>query len=130
MATNINSVANNFEARTIDVANFKHIDHIAAACGLLLKYDFEEAVYYYARTLRRLTAEAGATRKFNVTVTIAFLGLIKERMTTTPHETFEEFMAVNTDLVTKNPLLQWYSTKRLNSDMARNTFLLPDKLVS
>ncbi|PHQ67664.1 MAG: hypothetical protein COB92_03645 [Robiginitomaculum sp.] len=130
MATNINSIANDFEARTIDVAHFKHIDHIAAACGLLLKYDFEEAAYHYARTLRILTIEAGATRKFNVTVTIAFLGLIKERMITTPHETFEEFMTANTDLITKNPLLQWYSTNRLNSDMARNTFLLPDKLAS
>ena len=130
MTTDINSIANNFEARTVDVAKFKHIDHIAAACGLLLKYDFEEAAYHYARTLRSLTAEAGAAHKFNVTVTIAFLGLIKERMMTTPHETFEEFMAVNTDLITQKPLSRWYSANRLKSNMARNTFLLPDNLSS
>ena len=55
-----------------------------------------------------------------------FISLIAERMATTEHRNYDEFIARNGDLKSKDVLRRWYSPDRLNSDAARRVFLLPD----
>ena len=39
---------------------------------------------------------------------------------------FESFAVTNPDLMQKSALARWYAPERLNSDLARRAFLLPD----
>ena len=108
------------------VITFSHADHVGVAYEMLRNHDFLNASVKYAECISTIATKAGAARKFNTTITLAFLSLIAERMQTTPHDGFDEFISNNQDLVTGNPLDAWYSPERLQSDLARTVFLLPD----
>ena len=47
-------------------------------------------------------------------------------MQATRHDTFDAFMEQNQDLLSRNVLAKWYSSERLQSDLARSVFLMPD----
>ena len=126
MSTSTQDLARAFEAGALDPAAFLHRDHVAVACDMLLRYDFLEATARYAAGLRSLAATAGVPEKFNATITLAFLSLIAERMRTTEHADYDDFIARNRDLLSKDLLGEWYSPERLRSDLARRVFLLPD----
>ncbi len=53
------------------------------------------------------------------------MSLIAERMHTTTHGNYEDFIFENGDLLDKAVLKRWYSTTRLQSDVARRVFLMP-----
>ncbi len=125
MKANLEELVKKFEAGRINNTTFKHYEHVAVAYGLLSKYLFEEATYIYARIIRKMAEEAGAKDKFNVTITFAFMGVIAERMETKSFDHFEAFIESNSDLLEKNILQNWYSTKKLNSQLARNVLVLP-----
>jgi len=116
-----------FEAGTLAPQDFTHVDHIGVACQMLLRYEFLDAAQRYGRALRDLAARAGAPEKFNVTITLAFLGLLSERMVETAHESFSEFLEKNPDLTSRSLLATWYSEGRIASEEARQRFLLPDR---
>lgn len=128
MTARTRDLARAFEAGALDPAAFAHRDHVAVACDMLRRYDFMEATARYAAGLRFLAAKAGAPEKFNATVTLAFLSLIAERMRTSEHADYDDFIARNRDLLSKDLLGAWYSPERLRSDLARGVFLLPDAL--
>ena len=115
-----------FERCEIDAGSFRHIDHIGVAYDLLGRYDFLDASMIYCKCINRIATEAGAAQKFNTTITLAFLSLIAERLDASQPENFEEFIADNQDLLSKNVLAKRYSSERLASDLARTAFLLPD----
>ena len=76
--------------------------------------------------LKTIAAKAGHAEAFNLTVTLAFLALIGERMASQEAPDFEAFAARNPDLLEKGVLRRWYPAQRLSSTLARRTFLLPD----
>jgi len=115
-----------FEARDLDPGGFRHLHHVAVAYEMLRKYDFMEAAARYADNIRDIADKAGAVGKFNATITFAYMSLIAERMATTEHGTYEEFIARNPDLGSKHVLSKWYAPERLQSDLARSIVLLPD----
>jgi len=121
------ALASQFEAESLDAASFSHVDHIGVACQMLQRYDFLDAAVRYCRALRNIAAKAGAPDKFNMTVTLAFLSLLSERMAVTPHSSFAEFLDKNEDLSSRSLLGSWYSADRLDSAKARETFLMPDR---
>ncbi len=114
-----------FEAHAIDNATFGHAEHVQVAYDLLRKYDFIDAAAIYAKGIRALAANAGAPDKFNLTITYAFMSLIAERLSKTQADDFESFAQENADLMAKTVLNQWYSSERLNTQLARDIFLLP-----
>ena len=115
-----------FETQQINPAEFRHVDHVAVAYAMLRRYDFIEATARYADTIRAIATKAGAPKKFNTTITLAFMSLIAERMETTGHLGYEDFITQNQDLLAKEILAHWYSPERLQSDLARQIFLMPD----
>ena len=115
-----------FEAQEIDNTAFHHADHVRVAFDLLRKYDFIDAASIYAKGIRALATKAGAPRKFNLTITYAFISLIAERMDSNPSVTFDAFVVRNSDLMSKDVLMRWYDRDRLNADKARSIFLLPN----
>lgn len=125
-AVQISEITRAFEAHAIDNTTFAHAEHIQVAFDLLRKYDFIDAAAIYAKGIRTLATNAGAPGKFNLTITYAFMSLIAERMAGNSDQNFNEFVSENPDLMSKNVLGKWYGNDRLNSDLARGVFLLPD----
>lgn len=116
-----------FEAQDLDPAAFRHADHIAVAYEMLGKYDFLQATARYGESLNAIATKAGAADKFNTTITIAFMGLIAERMSRCTTKNSGDFIAQNPDLLSGDILETHYSPERLKSDLARRVFLLPDR---
>ncbi|MFK8015481.1 MAG: hypothetical protein AB8G17_08565 [Gammaproteobacteria bacterium] len=123
-------LARQLEAGTVDAAAFGHAEHVAAGYALLRRYPFEDAALRYARGIRSLARAAGAPDKFHMTVTLAFLSLIGERLTVTKASNFAEFAAANADLLSASCLDKWYTSARLDCPTARRTFVLPDRTAS
>ncbi len=112
----------------IDPAAFPHREHVRMAFEMLRRHAFVEAALHYSRALRTLTARVGKPEKFHQTVTVAFLSLVAERMQAQAPCEFDEFAAANPELLDKSVLDRLYSAKRLSSEAARTTFLLPEPL--
>jgi len=123
-------MAERFEARTLDASRFSHVDHIGVACHMLQKYPFLDAAQKYGSALRDIATEAGVPEKFNTTLTLAFLGVLAERMADTPHDSFKDFLEKNPDLRSRTLMDTWYSQSRIASGRARKSFLMPDRYVA
>ena len=95
---------------------------------MLRKYDFLDAVANYGKSLNAIATNAGAPEKFNTTITVAFMGLIAERMNATSCTGFQDFISQNKDLLSKDVLAQWYSPERLKTALSRKVFLMPRPL--
>lgn len=117
---------NQFERLEINAADFSHTDHVGVAFEMLSRYDFLETATRYSKTINTLATRAGAAQKFNMTITLAFLSLIAERMELKPAEAADQFINDNPDLLSGNPIAKYYSKTRLSGDLARSLFLLPD----
>jgi hypothetical protein len=129
-ARNYEDLTDLFEAHDLDARSFTHRDHIGVACKMLQRYDFLEAAARYGGALKKIATKAGAAGKFNTTLTLAFLGLLAERMAVTPHANFDEFLERNPDLFSRSLMDAWYSKERVSSAAARRIFLLPDRFKS
>ncbi len=127
MPRELHKLLQDFESGDLAPDGFSHEDHVAVAWQMLRGDDFLEAARRYTAGLRALTEKAGVPEKFNMTVTLAFLSVIAERMAGRNEETFEAFLANNRDLVSGNPLNAWYTKERLASASARTGFLMPDQ---
>jgi len=126
MSSDYVKLARAFEACDIDVSGFGHRDHVGVAYEMLRSYEFLEASVKYSRAINTIATRAGAHQKFNVTITLAFLSLIAERMHTARYDSFDAFIEQNQDLLSASLLSELYSPDRLGSDLARAVFLLPD----
>ncbi|WP_269584351.1 hypothetical protein [Roseibium sp. Sym1] len=124
---NYAEMTDRFEAGVLEARGFTHVDHIGVACQMLQRYEFLDAAQRYGRALQDVAARAGVPDKFNVTITLAFLGLLSERMAETAHETFAEFLEKNPDLTSRSLMATWYSDSRMASPRARQQFLMPDR---
>lgn len=126
MADTMSSVTRDFLADTLDPARFGHADHVRVAWDLLGRHEFLAAADLYVRGIAAIAGRAGVPQKVNLTITLAFLSLIAERMAACPGQDFDAFAADHPDLMRKDLLAGWYSDDRLRSDTARRLFLLPD----
>ena len=116
-----------FLAGQVAACDLPHREHVRMAFATLHRHEFDEALLLFCRALRALTANAGRPQAFNLTVTLAFLALIAERMEA-DGEDFGAFADRNADLFDKNLLARWYRPERLSCALARRIFLLPDPL--
>ena len=123
--THTSELLKQFETHAIDPGAFGHKEHVVVAYEMLHKYSFLDASAKYATAINTIATRAGAPEKFHMTITLAFLSLIAERVHTTSQSNVDEFLAQNTDLLSKNVLSKWYSDEQLKSELARTHFLLP-----
>jgi hypothetical protein len=116
-----------FLAGQQDIGSFRHVDHVRVAFEMLKRHSFLASANLYSQQLKRMTASIGKPMAYNETVTIAFLAMIAERLANRSYDTFDAFAAENPDVLEKSALTNWYSPEHLNSDVARQTFILPDR---
>lgn len=123
-------VAAALERGTIAGEDFGHREHVMAAWWFLEELPLPEALRRMSGALRRFAARHGHPEKYHETITWAFLFVIAERRGRRPGAPWEEFAARNADLFERRPgvLEAYYTPERLGSDLAREQFLLPDRL--
>ena len=119
-----------FENATVDGEAFDHEAHVYTAWLYLQEWPLNEATQRFCGASRRLTIKLGAKTKYHETVTCFFMQLINQRRMAATQSTWLEFRRENTDLISGagGTLSRYYSTDLLASDLARQHYLLPDKL--
>jgi hypothetical protein len=110
----------------IAAADFPHREHVRMAFEMLRRHDFAESVLHFSQALRAMAARAGKPQAFNQTITVAFLGLIAQRMDAAAESDFTAFAQLNPDLFAGSLLRRWYRPEQLASPLASRAFLMPD----
>jgi hypothetical protein len=119
-----------FEDGATPADSFHHVDHVRLAFEYLSRYPALEALEKFSAALKRFAAVQGRATRYHETITWAYLLLIRERMARVGHtQTWEEFAAHNPDLLIwkGGVLASLYRQETLDSDLARHTFVLPDR---
>lgn len=121
-----------FENGTLASKSFHHADHVKMAFLYLRRHAALDALQRFSGALARFAAAKGKPELYHETITWAFLLLIHERLARAGKaQSWTEFAARNPDLLDwkENVLRKYYRTETLSSDLARNTFLLPDRSI-
>jgi hypothetical protein len=122
-----------FEDCSLAKESFHHADHVRMAFLYLRRYPALEAIQRFSASLIRFAAAKGKPELYHETITWAYLLLIRERLARAGcQQTWTEFAAGNPDLLSwkDNILQKYYRGETLSSDLARSTFLFPDKAVA
>jgi hypothetical protein len=120
-----------FEDCSLGNESFHHSDHVKVAFLYLSRYPALEALQRFSTSLVRFATTHGKPGLYHETITWAFMLLIRERIARTgQQQTWTEFVACNGDLLSwkENILKKYYRDETLQSDLARSTFLFPDKI--
>jgi hypothetical protein len=118
-----------FEQNLTAQDSFHHADHVRLAFAYLSTYTVLQALEKFSDALKRFAAARGKERLYHETITHAYFFLIRERMARSANAGWDEFARDNPDLlVWKNGILsRYYQPATLQSDLAREVFLFPDK---
>ena len=118
------------EGASVDPETFNHESHVYAAWLYLEKWQLSEATPRFCAAIRNLTRKLGAETKYHETITCFFMQLINQRIASMRQTTWAAFRDKNSDLVEHagTTLSRYYSKELLASEVARQQYLLPDKL--
>ena len=121
-----------FEDATLPASSFHHREHVRVAWLYLRREEPAGALSLFSAGLKRFAAANGAAGLYHETITWAYLLLIRERMERAGGgSTWEEFAQRNPDLLGWKPSIldRYYRPETLGSDLARRTFVMPDRVV-
>jgi hypothetical protein len=118
------------EDASVDPETFNHESHVYVAWLYLEQWPLSEATQRFCAAIRNLTRKLGAETKYHETITCFFMQLINQRRATMQQTSWAAFRDKNTDLVAHagTTLNRHYSKDLLASEIARQQYLLPDKL--
>ncbi len=109
---------------------FHHADHVRVAFAYVVQFPFLEAVEKFSAALKRFAISKGKPNLYHETITWAYLLLIREHIARAGRlQTWEELAECNPDLLVwkGGALATLYRQETLDSDLARHTFVLPDR---
>jgi hypothetical protein len=119
-----------FECGATEPESFHHADHVRLAFEYLSRYEVLVALARFTDALKRFAAAQGKATRYHETITWAYLFLIRERIARAGRvQSWNEFAACNPDLLMwkGGVLSRFYQQETLDSDLARHTFVLPDR---
>lgn len=121
-----------FDTGTFDPKIFSHEMHIHVGWIYACRFPPGEAVTRFADRLKAWAKALGISRKYHETITWFFMLLICERQSKLQAASFADFIAVNQDLIGKDPgiLSLYYKPETLASEHARQHYVLPDRLAA
>jgi len=129
--------ARDAEARLLDrfldtslpAGEFHHQQHVHIAWLFVRRHGLPNALSEFSTAIKRFADAKGATGLYHETITWAFLLLIAERQARRPAQSWEQFEAANPDLLVWKPsiLERYYSPDVLKSNLARTSFVFPDR---
>ena len=114
----------------LPAGEFHHRDHVRLGWLMLRHEPWPDALVRFRDGLKRYATSLGQTGLYHETITVAYLLLIHERQERDGARSFDEFAAKHGDLLGvaalgARPVLP---RETLDSDLARRTFVLPDRL--
>jgi hypothetical protein len=120
-----------FEAGEAPPDGFHHEQHVRVAWIYLQRLPLAEALGRFMAGLRHFADKQGSPQLYHETITVAFVLLIHERRGSSRDGSWEEFVARHPDLLRWKPSIldRYYREETLWSDRARETFVMPDRLV-
>jgi hypothetical protein len=121
------------EACTLPADCFHHADHLHAAWLYLSRFAAAEAIARFSATLREYATSLGKADRYHETITWAYLLLVNERIRRAePGLSWQQFVQSNADLFGGNNsvLLKYYCPETLSGPIAREVFLMPDRLAA
>jgi hypothetical protein len=94
------------------------------------RHGMPDAIAHFATALQRFAAAKGAAGLYHATITWAYLLLVDERQQRRAASDWPSFAAANADLLSWKPSIldRFYTAETLWSDLARRTFIMPDKV--
>jgi len=121
-----------FENCTLPAAGFHHREQVKVVWLYLRRYPLIETLTRFSESLKRFSNANGKPNLYHETITWAYVFLINERIERDGRdETWPEFSERNADLFVfdwENSILtSYYRDETLRSDLARKTFIFPDK---
>jgi hypothetical protein len=119
-----------FEQGSLPAQGFHHVDHVRVAFTYLCRYPALEAVQKFSIGLKRFATAQGKEQLYHETLTWAYMFLIRERMARNGNsQHWEEFARKNEDLLAwkDGVLKRYYREDTLTSEIAKATFVLPDR---
>jgi hypothetical protein len=118
-----------FEDASLPSEAFHHHEHVRVAWLFVRRHGLPDAIGTFSSALKRFTQAKGKPQLYHETITWAFLLLIGERLARQPTATWSSFSADNPDLLTWKPSIldRYYNEQTLWSDLARRTFIMPDR---
>jgi hypothetical protein len=119
-----------FENGNTPAETFHHPEHVRLAFEYLCRYPILEALQRFPDSLKRFAAAQGKADRYHETVTWAYLLLMRERIARADcPQTWQEFIDGNPDLLPwkDGVLATLYRQETLDSELARRTFVLPDR---
>jgi hypothetical protein len=119
-----------FQDTSLPADAFHHREHVRMAWMYVMRYGVVAALTSFGEGLKRFAAAKGKPQLYHETITWAYLLIIGERVARHPAATWEEFAAAESDLLAWKPsvLDRYYTTELLWSDLARATFVMPDRV--
>ncbi len=121
---------NQFETCTFPVASFHHREHVRVVWLYLQSYSVLETLARFSEKLKRFAAANGKANLYHETITWSYVFLINERMERHGKESgWDNFAESNAELLDWKPsiLESYYSEQTLSSELARKTFVFPEK---
>jgi hypothetical protein len=112
--------------------DFHHADHMRVAFAYVSEFPMLEAIATFSAALKRFAISKGKPNLYHETITWAYLLLIGERLSRAGKtRSWEKFAEKNQDLLAwKSGILErYYSKQTLESDIARERFILPDRMI-
>lgn len=123
-----------FEGCTIRHEEFHQEDRVRMGFLYMSRFPGLEGIRRFSEGLERLAAASGKRGLYHKTITWVFLLLIRERIARTLQRrgrlpSWDEFATDNKDLLRgkHHVLKEYYRDETLESDLARKTFVLPDR---
>jgi hypothetical protein len=120
-----------FEDGTLPGENFHHRDHVRMAWLYLSRYPLLEAVVKFSDALKRFATAHGKPNLYHQTITWSYLFLINERRERLGvNQSWQKFAEANGDLFEWHDggiLSKYYRSETLQSEFARQVFVLPDQ---
>ena len=113
-----------FEQGELSPTQFGHGAHVRVAYGYLQAMPFLEACIAMRDGLKRFAARIGKAMLYHETKTVAFMSLVAQGMRQSTVSGWEDLLAKCPDLCNAQLLQRYYPAQVLDSDLARQQFLL------
>jgi hypothetical protein len=117
-----------FERGELAPAQFNHRAHVRVAHGYLRALPFLEACIAMRDGLQGFAARIGKPLLYHETKTIAFMSLVAQGMRDDAVTGWESLLAAHPVLADSQLLQQYYPAGLLDSDLARQQFVLAQPL--
>jgi hypothetical protein len=115
------------EECTYPNSRFRHGDHIRLAWLYTSRMPPSAAKRRMVQTIRRYAAANGASEKFHLTITLAWMRLVAAARRLTPGaESVQEFFGHHPWTLKKESIFEFYSRERLLGERARKRWVRPD----